>query len=187
MTSQPPVPEPGATPAPGQPAPDDARQHDARQHDARPYDARPYDARPYEAGGTGLPPDDREAPPRPAGDVPAAPVDPAGVLPQHQIGRTRTGGLWVAVAAAALVLLFLLIFILQNSQQVQVSFFGADGDLALGVALLLSAVAGALLVVLVGTARIVQLRLVARRHRARDAAALDGGPDRPARRRLGRR
>jgi uncharacterized integral membrane protein len=73
------------------------------------------------------------------------------------------------VAAAALVLLFLLIFILQNSQQVRVSFFGADGNLPLGVAMLLSAVAGALLVVLVGTARIVQLRVVARRHRGRDA------------------
>jgi len=97
---------------------------------------------------------------------PTGPPPPA----QHRVERTRAGGLWVAVAAAALVLLFLLIFILQNSQQVRVSFFGADGDLPLGVAMLLSAVAGALLVVLVGTARIVQLRLTARRHRSRDAA-----------------
>jgi lipopolysaccharide assembly protein A len=75
----------------------------------------------------------------------------------------------VAVAAATLVLLFLLIFILQNGQQVRVSFLGADGHLPLGVAMLLSAVAGALLVVLVGAARIIQLRLIARRHRGQDA------------------
>jgi|SRR6266516_1527177 uncharacterized integral membrane protein len=98
------------------------------------------------------------------------PTSPGRPLPQHRIERTRAGGLWVAVAAAMLVLLFLLIFILQNGQQVRVSFLGANGHLPLGVAMLLSAVAGALLVVLVGAARIVQLRLVARRHRGRDAA-----------------
>jgi len=122
------------------------------------------------------PPPDEIAPERAGGiegtepvtDIP--PTTAPAPLPQHRIQRTRTGGLWVAVAAAALVLLFLLIFILQNSQQVRVSFLGADGQLALGVAMLLSAVAGALLVVLIGTARIVQLRLVARRHRGRDAA-----------------
>jgi putative membrane protein len=97
--------------------------------------------------------------------------EPGTVLPQHQIRRTRTGGLWVAVTAAAVVLLLLLIFILQNGRQVQVSFFGADGHLPLGVAMLLSAVAGALLVALLGTARIVQLRMVARRHRSADATA----------------
>jgi putative membrane protein len=112
----------------------------------------------------------------PAEDVPVAePVAPMAParrgLRDHQIKRTRTGGLWVAVTGAAVVLLLLLIFILQNGQQVQVSFFGGDGHLPLGVAMLLSAVAGALLVAFLGAARIVQLRLVARRHRGTDAAA----------------
>ena len=125
-------------------------------------------------------PDQPDGPPsaRPPGAEPPPGVEPplvaepgAPALPQHQIRRTRTGALWVAVTAAALVLLLLLIFILQNGRQVQVSFFGADGHLPLGVAMLLSAVAGALLVALLGTARIVQLRLVARRHRSVDAVA----------------
>ena len=47
------------------------------------------------------------------------------------------------------------------------SLFGAHPDLPLGVALLLAAVLGALVVALIGTARIVQLRLVAKRHRER--------------------
>jgi uncharacterized integral membrane protein len=185
MTSLPPVGEPGVDPGTGRSATSadrSRRERPPRSHDEPGGPARDADRLPP-AGAGG----DRADLPRyetePAGDVPPRAVAPEEVLPQHRIGRTRTGGLWVAVAAAALVLLFLLIFILENSQPVQVSFFGADGHLALGVALLLSAVAGALLVVLVGTARIVQLRFVARRHRATDVAAVGGEP---RRRRFGR-
>ena len=88
---------------------------------------------------------------------------------QHVVRRTRIGGWWVASALFAVVLLLLLIFILENSQRVDISFFGAHGHLPLGVALLLAAVLGVLLVVIPGTARIVQLRMVARRHRGADA------------------
>jgi lipopolysaccharide assembly protein A len=105
---------------------------------------------------------------------PAEPTEPVAVpprtYPQHRIERTRAGGLWIAVSAAAVVLLLLLIFVLQNGGRVKVKFFAADANVPLGVALLLSAVAGVLLVVLVGTARIMQLRMVARRHRKEDAA-----------------
>ena len=94
--------------------------------------------------------------------------------PPLKIDRTRTGGLWVAATAAAVVLLLLLIFILQNTEQIEVSLFGASLDLPLGVALLLAAVFGALLVALIGTARILQLRLVARRHRGADRKAARG-------------
>ena len=101
-------------------------------------------------------------------DDPAA-APPAPLPPQHTIDRTRTGGLWVAAISAAVVILLLLIFILQNGQQVEISLFGANPVLPLGVALLLAAVLGALVVALVGTARVVQLRHVAKRHRADDA------------------
>lgn len=79
--------------------------------------------------------------------------------------RSRAGGLWVAAVVFAVVLLLLLIFVLQNGQRVGVSFLGANGTLPLGVALLLAAVFGVLLVALPGTARIVQLRLLGRRRR----------------------
>ncbi|MGH3195638.1 MAG: LapA family protein [Streptosporangiaceae bacterium] len=103
----------------------------------------------------------------PGGQPPAAPEQAA--QPQHRIKRTRTSGLWVAVGFFAIVLLLLLIFILQNGAEVSVSYLGMHGRLPLGVALLLSAVCGVLLVVLAGTARISQLRTVARRHRRTDA------------------
>lgn len=79
---------------------------------------------------------------------------------------SRAGGLWVAAIAFAFVLLLLMIFILQNGQAAHVSFLGAHGQLPMGVALLLAAIFGVLLVALPGTARIVQLRLSSRRHSA---------------------
>ena len=82
------------------------------------------------------------------------------------------------MACFAVVLLFLLIFIVQNSATVNIAYFGAHSRLSLGVALLLSAVCGGLLVILTGAARISRLRTVARRHRRADArrAAAAGAP-----------
>ena len=100
---------------------------------------------------------------------PTASAQTAAALPQHKIKRTRISGLWVSVGFFAVILLLLLIFILQNGAKVDISYMGAHGHLPLGVALLLSAVCGVLLVVLAGAARISQLRTVARRHRRADA------------------
>lgn len=92
---------------------------------------------------------------------------------QHrQAGRTRTGGIWVAVVVAAVVLAFLLVFIVQNFEAVTVRFLWMQGQLPTGVALLFGALAGALLVALIGTARILQLRHAARRHRRRGRTRL---------------
>src|SRR5689334_1047034 len=103
--------------------------------------------------------------PEPAAPPAAPPVAAPHQLPQHRIKRTRTGGIWVAVGFFAVILLLLLIFILQNNTDVSVSYLGMHGHLPLGVALLLAAVCGVLLVVLAGTARIGQLRATARRDR----------------------
>ncbi len=83
--------------------------------------------------------------------------------------RTRTSAAFKSFVAGAVVLLLLLIFILENTGSVKISYFGATGHLALGVALLLAAVAGALIAAIIGAARISQLRLYARRQR-RDKA-----------------
>lgn len=109
-------------------------------------------------------------PPASENDAGPPQVQGPGQLPaQHVVRRTRFGGVWVASALFALMLLLLLIFILENGQRANIAFFGAHGHLPLGVALLLAAVLGVLLVVIPGTGRIVQLRVVARRHRGLDA------------------
>ncbi len=116
-----------------------------------------------------------QVPPRQPGP-PAAPGPP----PERALKRTRTSGLWVAVGFFAVILLLLLIFILQNGQNVDISYMGAHGHLPLGVALLLAAVCGVLLVVLAGTARISQLRAVNRRHRRVDAKRAKAAAKEPA-------
>jgi uncharacterized integral membrane protein len=91
---------------------------------------------------------------------PAPPIEtqPAPVAPAKKPRPTRVSGTWVAVIIALLVLVFLLIFILQNLDTASVHFLGMSGSLPLAVAMLFSAIAGALLVALVGGARILQLR-----------------------------
>ena len=122
-----------------------------------------------------------QAPPQPATPEPAAPAAaPPQLPPQHRIKRTRTSGIWVAVAFFAVILLLLLIFVLQNGTQVSVSYLGMHGHLPLGVALLLAAVCGVLLVVLAGAARISQLRATARRHRRVDAKRAAAAAKQPA-------
>ncbi|KOX31130.1 hypothetical protein ADK67_09275 [Saccharothrix sp. NRRL B-16348] len=76
---------------------------------------------------------------------------------------TRISGTWVAVLASIVVLIVLLVFILQNLADATIHFLGAAGTLPLGVALLFAAIAGAILVALVGAARIMQLRRQAKR------------------------
>ena len=90
------------------------------------------------------------------------------------------GGWWVASALFALMLLLLLIFILENGQRADIGFFGAHGHLPLGIALLLAAILGVLLVVIPGTGRIIQLRMLARRHRKTDANRVAGSQPVPA-------
>lgn len=81
--------------------------------------------------------------------------------PPHK--HSRAGAAWVALIVAAVVVIFLLIFVMQNSGPVQVRFLGFEGTIPLGVAMAFAAVAGALTTALLGTVRILQLRSRARR------------------------
>ena len=80
-------------------------------------------------------------------------------------GHTRASAAWLAIGVMLLLVLLMLVFVLQNGHRVALEFLWLDFTLPVGVALLLAAVLGGLLVVLVGAARVVQLRLAARRHR----------------------
>jgi len=76
-------------------------------------------------------------------------------------------GLIIGVAA----LIVVMIFIIQNAHAVNISFLGAHLQLSLAVALLLAAIAGALAMAALGTARITQLRLIMRRNRRNPPAS----------------
>ena len=83
---------------------------------------------------------------------------------------TNAGRIWIALALAIVLLVLLIIFVAENSRSVTVSFLGAHGHISLALALLIAAVAGAAVVLLAGTARILQLRWEVRRTRRSGAA-----------------
>jgi len=70
-----------------------------------------------------------------------------------------------ALIAGTAALVVVLIFVIQNTHAVNISFLGAHLHLSLAVALLLAAIAGALVMAAAGTARITQLRRIMRRDR----------------------
>ena len=108
----------------------------------------------------------------PASDQPPAshaaqPADPTPATDRPDPLRgSRTSGFWSAVLVLVLVLLLLAVFILQNTQKVQISFFGWDGSAPLAATLLIAAVAGALVVAAAGALRILQLRRRVKRQRS---------------------
>ena len=69
------------------------------------------------------------------------------------------------MAALALVLLLLIIFIAQNTRSTTVSFLWLDGQVPVAVALLIAAAAGLFLATVAGSLRILQLRRRVRRDR----------------------
>jgi uncharacterized integral membrane protein len=78
---------------------------------------------------------------------------------------SRTSGFWAAVLSLIVLLLLLAVFILQNTQKVEIAFFGWNGRAPLAASLLIATVAGALVVASAGALRILQLRRRVKRDR----------------------
>jgi uncharacterized integral membrane protein len=78
---------------------------------------------------------------------------------------SRTSGTWIAVTVLSLLLLLLAVFILQNTQKVEVAFLGWSGRAPLAATLLIAAAGGALVVATAGVLRVLQLRRRVKRQR----------------------
>jgi Lipopolysaccharide assembly protein A domain len=70
-------------------------------------------------------------------------------------------------------------FIAQNNRSVPIHFFKLSGHVSEAVALLVAAVGGAVIVLMAGAARIIQLRVSTHRHnrRVRKAANAEPAPE----------
>ncbi|MEV6635095.1 lipopolysaccharide assembly protein LapA domain-containing protein [Actinoplanes sp. NPDC051470] len=77
--------------------------------------------------------------------------------------HTRTGAAWFGICLAAVVLVVLIVFMLQNTGTVEVTFLWMHGSLPLALALLVASVGTAIATMIVGAARITQLRRQSRR------------------------
>jgi uncharacterized integral membrane protein len=122
------------------------------------------DLHPNNLHQTGTVPADTPIATRPQGSD-AAPQGPAAAPRKGRVPRTRTGATWFGICVAALLFVVLIVFMLQNTRSVQVSFLGMHGNLPLALALLVAAVGSAILTMVIGAARIVQLRRLSRRQR----------------------
>jgi uncharacterized integral membrane protein len=149
-----------------------ARHHNTATHSPNPAtESEPNPPADQATSTTGAADPDRAVPDRTTPQSLVPEQDPAAephheissTTPRIRIARTKVSGAWVAVTVAAVGLVVLLIFILQNLTSASVHFLGANGTLPMGVAMLLAAVAGALLLALLGSARILQLRRAAHR------------------------
>ena len=103
--------------------------------------------------------------------IPDQPTAPPGPTPEPsadrrlEVPRTRTSSTWAGVAAVLVLLILIIDFIVQNLKEASLHFLGAHFRLPIGIIALSAAVAGGVVVLLVGVARLAQLRLMARRHR----------------------
>lgn len=75
-----------------------------------------------------------------------------------KVKASVAGGAWVALILGALLLILLLVFILQNQHTAELNFLAWQVTTPVGVTILLAAIAGALVMALVGGVRILQLR-----------------------------
>jgi putative membrane protein len=94
------------------------------------------------------------------GVAPAADVPDSG-----RMTRSRTGTAWLGICTAVAALVVLLVFMLQNTRSVGVTFLWMHGSVPLALALLTAGLGAAVVALVFGQARIGQLRRVARRHR----------------------
>lgn len=98
--------------------------------------------------------------PEPPAEIEAPePTEPAAQAhAKKKVESSFAGGTWVALIIGALLLILLLIFILQNQQQVEITMFTGHFTFPAGVAFLLAAITGALIMAMVGGVRMFQLR-----------------------------
>lgn len=99
-----------------------------------------------------------------AAEPPSVPAPPPPPRPVTEVKFTRAAALWSALITGLLVLVVLLVFIVQNTESASMAFLGWHWTLPLGVQILLAAVGGALITVMVGAARIIQLRRAAKKN-----------------------
>jgi uncharacterized integral membrane protein len=113
----------------------------------------------------------RAATERGPGDLTPPPGSGEQDAPEMRVQRTRTGSALVATVLGLVLALLMLVFVLQNSERQQYEFLWTDFSLPSGVAMLVAAIVGGLVVALIGLSRIIQIRLAARRHRKADRRA----------------
>jgi uncharacterized integral membrane protein len=104
-----------------------------------------------------------------------SPGSPAVGKPRDSAARrpTRISWAWITLILGVILGVALVDFLVQNTRSVRVEFFSASGQIPVVVALLVAALAGAAVALVVGGARIGQLRRRLRHSTATPSAKSD--------------
>ena len=108
-----------------------------------------------------------DPPPPPPGAPAPPPPQKAPPPTESAVKFTKAAALWGSLILGFLILVILLIFIAQNTQDVSVSFLAWSGTAPLAVSLLIATIAGLFLAGVAGSLRILQLRRRVRREKRR--------------------
>ncbi len=111
-----------------------------------------------------------------AGTVPAPRTEatPTAAQANHEpvrpntgrpVPRTRVGSAWIGLSAAAILAIAFIVFLAQNTGRARLHFLWMHANTSLSLALLIAAAGAVLLTLILGTARITQLRHLSRRRR----------------------
>jgi len=128
---------------------------------------------PPERAGTSFP-TESDLPPGPSTGLDSSPdLAPPPAVPERLLRRperikvpwTRTSAAWLGIWAGVVALILLIIFVGQNTANVQINFLWMSGHFSLAVALLVAGVCGAVIAMAVAAARIIQLRRMVHRGR----------------------
>ncbi|MGP6172910.1 LapA family protein [Corynebacterium sp. A21] len=78
--------------------------------------------------------------------------------PDDKVKSSLAGSTWVALIAGLLLLILLIVFILQNQHQIALNLFAWSFQFPAGIGYLITAIAGGLIVAMVGMVRMIELR-----------------------------
>ena len=91
------------------------------------------------------------------------PDAPAAAPTKDPLRASKASRFWAALAALVVLLIFLVVFVAQNTERVSVSFLGWEWNPPLAVAMLIAVVVGLAITMAAGTLRIWQLHRRVRR------------------------
>jgi lipopolysaccharide assembly protein A len=91
-------------------------------------------------------------------DAPTKHVKPVKPVTPARSVRTRTGAAWLGLCVGALVLVALVVFMMQNTAPVEVTFLGTTGTAPLALELLIAGLGVGIIALVLGGLRIGQLR-----------------------------
>lgn len=120
-----------------------------------------------------------EAPPEGSREINESPsVSPDARHRGERFRHTRISAAWVSTVIGVIFGVALIDFIAQNTRDVKIEFFTANGRIPVAIALLAAAVLGAIVVLAIGIGRVAQLRLSMRRQRRQHRHEMDASSKR---------